>query len=71
MLAEAANLRNIQISEKEISQFIRQLQRAKAAINTKRMNAYEQMNQAFLMIETTKIYERKVENAFESLQRGR
>jgi conjugative transfer pilus assembly protein TraH len=69
MLAEAANLRNVQISEKEISQFMRQLQRAKAAINTKRMNAYEQMNQALLMIETTKTYERKIENAFSELQR--
>jgi conjugative transfer pilus assembly protein TraH len=69
MLAEAANLRNVQISEKEISQFMKQLQRAKSDINTKRMSAYEQMNQALLMIETTKIYERKVENAFETLQR--
>jgi hypothetical protein len=69
MLAEAANLRNVQISEKEISQFMKQLQRAKSDINTKRMSAYEQMNQALLMIETTKIYERKVENAFSELQR--
>jgi conjugative transfer pilus assembly protein TraH len=69
MLAEAANLRNVQISEKEISQFMKQLQWAKSSINTKRMNAYEQMNQALLMIETTKTYERKVENAFSELQR--
>jgi conjugative transfer pilus assembly protein TraH len=69
MLAEAANLRNVQISEKEISKFMKQLQQAKAAISTKRMNAYEQMNQALLMIETTKTYERKIENAFNELQR--
>jgi conjugative transfer pilus assembly protein TraH len=69
MLAEAANLRSVQISEKEISQFLKQLQQAKAAINTKRMNAYEQMNQALLMIETTKTYERKIENAFSELQK--
>jgi conjugative transfer pilus assembly protein TraH len=69
MLAEAANLRNVQISEKEIGQFMKQLQRAKTAIQAKRMGVYEQMNQALLMIETTQIYERKVENAFSELQR--
>jgi conjugative transfer pilus assembly protein TraH len=69
MLAEAANLRNVQISEKEISLFIKQLQRAKSAVDTKRMNAYEQVNQALIMIETTKTDERKVENSFYNLQR--
>jgi conjugative transfer pilus assembly protein TraH len=69
-LAEAVNLRNAQVSEEEISKFIKQLQEARANINTKRMSAWEQMNQALLMIESTKIYERKVENAFDELQRG-
>lgn len=70
MLAETANLRNAQVSEEEISRFMSQLQKAKASITAKRTNAYEQMNQALIMIETTKTYEKKVENAFDALQKG-
>jgi conjugative transfer pilus assembly protein TraH len=70
MLAEAANLRNAQVSEEEISRFIKQLQQAKANISAKRADAYRQINQALIMIETTKTYERKIENAFDDLQKG-
>jgi conjugative transfer pilus assembly protein TraH len=70
MLAETANLRNAQVSEEEISRFMKQLQKAKEAIATKRKNAYEQMNQALIMIETTRVYEKKVENAFDALEKG-
>ena len=70
MLAEAANLRNAQVSEEEISRFIKRLQQAKANISAKRADAYRQINQALIMIETTKTYERKIENAFDDLQKG-
>ena len=36
----------------------------------KRKMAYEQVNQMLIMIETTKSYEKKLENAFEIQQRG-
>ena len=70
MLDETANLKNVQISDEEINGFIRQLHEAKANINRKRKMAYEQVNQMLIMIETTKSYEKKLENAFEIQQRG-
>lgn len=70
MLEEVANLKNAQVSDEEVNRFISQLQKAKASINTKRKIAYEQMNQMLIMIETTKTYERKLENTFEVLQKG-
>lgn len=70
MLEEVANLKNAQVSDEDVNRFISQLQKAKASINTKRKIAYEQMNQMLIMIETTKTYERKLENTFEVLQKG-
>ncbi|MDR1235378.1 MAG: conjugal transfer protein TraH [Holosporaceae bacterium] len=71
MLEETANLRNAQVSDEEVNKFIAQLQKAKASIYIKRKIAYEQMNQMLIMIETTKTYERKLENTFEALQKGK
>jgi hypothetical protein len=59
------------VSEEEVNKFLSQLQEAKATINRKRKMAYEQMNQMLIMIESTKIYERKLENTFEVLQKNR
>lgn len=70
MIEETANLKNAQVSDEEINQFVKHLYRAKANINHKRAMAYEQMNQVLIMIETTRIYEKKLENAFEIQQRG-
>ena len=70
MLAEAANLRNVQVSDEEITTFIKQLRQAKAAIHNKRMAAYEEMTKTLMMIESTKIYERKLEDSFERMQRN-
>jgi len=70
MFAETANLRNAQVSEEEIGKFMKQLQKAKEAISNRRKNAYEQMNQALIMVETAKVYEKKVENTFDALQKG-
>jgi conjugative transfer pilus assembly protein TraH len=66
MLQEVSNLRNAQVSDEEISRFITQLQMAKSSINHKRKVAYEQINQMLLMIESTKIYEKKLEHTFDS-----
>jgi conjugative transfer pilus assembly protein TraH len=66
MLQEVSNLRNAQVSDEEVSKFITQLQNAKANINQKRKIAYEQINQMLLMIESTKIYEKKLEHTFDS-----
>lgn len=70
MLAEAANLRNVQVSDEEITSFIKQLHQAKAAIHNKRMAAYEEMSKTLMLIESTKIYERKLEDSFERMQRN-
>ncbi len=70
MLAEAANLRNVQVSDEEITSFIKQLHQAKAAIHNKRMAAYEEMTKTLMLIESTKIYERKLEDSFERMQRN-
>lgn len=70
MFAETANLMNAQVSEEEIGKFMKQLQKAKEAISNRRKYAYEQMNQALIMVETTKVYEKKVENTFDALQKG-
>ncbi|MDR3156103.1 MAG: conjugal transfer protein TraH [Holosporaceae bacterium] len=70
MLQEVANLRSAQVSDEEISQFIAQLQHAKHNINQKRKMAYEQMNQMLIVIESVRIYERKLEGSFEALQKG-
>jgi hypothetical protein len=68
---EAANLKNAQVSDEEVNKFLSQLEEAKATINRKRKMAYEQMNQMLIMIESAKIYERKLENTFEVLQKNR
>ena len=70
MLAEAANLRNVQVSDEEITSFIQQLHQAKAAIHNKRMAAYEEMAKTLMLIESTKMYERKLEDSFERMQRN-
>lgn len=70
MLEETANLKNAQVSDEEINRFIRQLHEAKTGINRRRKTAFEQVNQALLIIETAKSYEKKLENAFEIQQRG-
>lgn len=70
MLEETANLKNAQVSDEEINRFIKQLHEAKVSINRKRKTAYEQINQMLIMIETTKSYEKRLENAFEIQQRG-
>jgi len=70
MLAEAANLRNVQVSDEEITSFIKQLHKAKTAIHNKRMAAYEEMSKTLMLIESTKIYERKLEDSFERMQRN-
>lgn len=70
MFVETANLRNAQVSEEEVGKFMKQLQNAKEAISNRRKNAYEQMNQALIMVETAKVYEKKVENTFDALQKG-
>jgi conjugative transfer pilus assembly protein TraH len=69
MLEETANLKNAQVSDEEVNKFISQLQEAKTNINRKRKMAYKQMNQMLIIIESTKIYERKLENTFEVLQK--
>ena len=70
MLAEAANLRNVQVSDEEITSFIKQLHQAKAAIHHKRMAAYEEMSKTLMMIESTRIYEKKLEDSFDRMQRN-
>lgn len=70
MLVEAINLRNVQVSDEEITAFIKQLRQAKAAIHNKRMAAYEEMTKTIMLIENTKIYERKLEDSFERMQRN-
>ena len=70
MLAESANLRNAQVSDEEVGKFMKQLQKAKEAIANKRKDAYAEMNQALIMVETAKVYEKKVENTFDALQKG-
>jgi hypothetical protein len=70
MLAEAANLRNAQVSDEEITSFIKQLRQAKAAIHNRRMSAYEEMSRSLMLIENAKIYEKQLENKFEMLQRN-
>ena len=70
MLAETANLRNAQVSDEEVGKFMKQLQKAKEAIANKRKDAYAEMNQALIMVETAKVYEKKVENTFDALQKG-
>ena len=54
MFAETANLRNAQVSEEEVGRFMKQIQKAKEAIAKKRADAYQQMNQALIMVESTK-----------------
>ena len=49
---------------------MKQLQKAKEAIANKRKDAYAEMNQALIMVETAKVYEKKVENTFDALQKG-
>ncbi len=68
MLEETANLKSAQVSDEEINKFLKQLQEAKVAINSKRKIAYEQMNQMLLMIQSAQIYEKKLESTFEVLQ---
>ena len=70
ILEETVNLKNAQVSDEQVNEFIAQLQKAKTRIDRKRKIAYEQMNQMLIMIETTKIYEKKVENTFEVLQKN-
>lgn len=70
MFAETANLRNAQVSEEEVGRFMKQIQKAKEAIAKKRADAYQQMNQALIMVESTKVYEKKLENTFDNLQKG-
>jgi len=70
MMEETGNLKDAQVSDEEINEFLKQLQRAKAAINDKRAVAYKQVNQVLIMIETAKMYERKLENTFEVLEKG-
>jgi hypothetical protein len=53
------------------NKFLKQLQEAKASINAKRKMSYEQMNQMLIMIESTKMYEKKLENTFEALQKSK
>ena len=67
MFAETANLRNAQVSEEEVSRFMKQIQKTKEAIAKKRADAYQQMNQALIMVESTKVYEKKLENTFGTL----
>jgi uncharacterized protein (DUF2252 family) len=67
---ETVNLRSAQVSDDDINTFLKQIQQAKQAINAKRGAAYEQMNQALLIIERARIEEREVENVFNALQKG-
>lgn len=64
------NLKNAQVSDEEINKFLKQLQQAKVAVNVKREIAYKQMNQMLIMIENTKMYEKKLESTFEVLQKN-
>lgn len=68
IFAETANLRNAQVSEEEIGRFMTQIQKAKEAISKRRNEAYEQMNQALIMVETAKAYEKSVENTFDGIK---
>lgn len=70
MLEEVANLKNAQVSDEEVNKFIAQLQIAKSRIDRKRKISYEQMNQMLIMVETTKAYEKKLENSFDVLQKS-
>lgn len=70
MLMEAVNLRNAQVSDEEITSFIKQLRQAKAAIHNKRMAAYEEMTKTLMLIENAQIYEKKLESNFEMMQRN-
>lgn len=58
MLMEAVNLRNAQVSDEEITSFIKQLRQAKAAIHNKRMAAYEEMTKTQMLIENAQIHEK-------------
>ena len=68
MLIEATNLRNAQVSDEEITSFIKQLKQVKAAIHNKRMAAYEEMSKSLKVIEDAMIYEKKLEDSFERMQ---
>ena len=63
-------MKNAQVSDEEINKFLIQLQQAKASINKKREIAYQQMNQMLIMIESAKMYEKKLESTFEVLQKN-
>ena len=64
------NSRNAQVSDEEVGKFMKQLQMAKQAISRKRKDAYAEMNQALIMVESAKVYEKRVENTFYALQKG-
>lgn len=70
MMEETVNLKNAQVSDEEVNRFLKQLQQAKAAVNVKREIAYKQMNQMLIMIESAKMYEKKLESTFEVLQKN-
>ncbi len=70
MTEQAAALRNVQVSDEQITTFLDQVHQAKAAITNKRTEAYREMNQKLLMIQSIMIDEQKVENIFNASQKG-
>jgi len=70
MAEQTAALRNVQVSDEEITKFLEQVRNAKKAITSKKNEAYREMNQKLLMIQSIMIDEQKVENIFDASQSG-
>ena len=70
MTEQAASLRNAQVSDEQITTFLDQVRNAKSAITNKKTEAYREMNQKLLMIQSIMIDEQKVENIFNNSQKG-
>lgn len=68
VLAESANLKNVQVKDEDISTFIKNVQRAKKAIRSKRMSLYQEMTGRLKMIEDAKIYEQKLDIYFDNVR---
>jgi conjugative transfer pilus assembly protein TraH len=70
MVEQTASLRNVQVSDEQITAFLDQVHKAKSAVTSKKNEAYREMNQKLLMIQSIMIDEQKVENLFNASQSG-
>ena len=70
MAEQTASLRNVQVSDEQITKFLDNVHNAKTVLMTKRSDAYREMNQKLMMIQSIMIDEQKVENMFNNSQKG-